>query len=44
MGKIIPATASLMHTSRGGKSLEGDDTTQSLELKPGESGGIGGVG
>ena len=39
----IPATASLMHTSRGVNGHEGADGTQSLELKQGESGGIGGV-
>ena len=40
----VPATASLMNTSRGEKGNEGEDETQSLYLKQGESGGIGGVG
>ena len=40
----VPATASIMNTSRGGKDNEGEDETQSLYLKQGGSGGIGGVG
>ena len=40
----VPATASIMSTSRGAKENEGEDETQSLYLKQGESGGIGGVG
>ena len=40
----VPATASHTNTSRGEKGNEGDDETQSLELKQGGSGGIGGVG
>jgi hypothetical protein len=34
-------TASLMNTSRGVKSQDGDDIIQSLELKQGGRGGIG---
>ena len=40
----VQVTASLMNTSRGIKVYDGDDIIQSLELKQGASGGIGGVG
>ena len=40
----VPATASTMTISRGTKENEGKDETQSLYLKQGGSGGIGGVG
>ena len=40
----VPATASTMNTSRGEKGNEGEGKTQSLYLKQGGSGGIGGVG
>ena len=40
----VQATAPFRNTSRGDKGHEGDETTQSLELKQGESGGISGVG
>ena len=40
----VPATASHMHTSEGDQRHEGDVDIQSLELKHGGSGGIGGVG
>ena len=40
----VPATASLTNTSRGANGNERDDGTQSLYLKQGKSGGIGGVG
>jgi hypothetical protein len=40
----VQVTASLMNTSQGIKVYDGDDTIQSLELKQGERGGIGGVG
>ena len=40
----VPATASIMNTSRGAKENEGEDETQSLQLKHGGSGGIGGIG
>ena len=40
----VPATASIMTTSRKAKENEGKDETQSLYHKQGGSGGIGGVG
>ena len=40
----VPATASIMITSREANENEGKDETQSLYHKPGGSGGIGGVG
>ena len=40
----IPATASLMTTSREAKENEGKDESQSLHHKQGGSVGIGGVG
>ena len=40
----VPATASIMTTSREAKENEGKDETQSLYLKQGGSGEIGGVG
>ena len=40
----VPATASIMTTSREAKENEGKDETQSLYHKQGGSGGIGGVG
>ena len=40
----VPASASIMTTSRGAKENEGENETQSLYLKQGGSGGIGGVG
>ena len=40
----VPATALIMTTSRGTKENEGEKETQSLYLKQGGSGGIGGVG
>ena len=40
----VQVTASLMNTSQGIKVYDGDDAIQSLELKQGERGGIGGVG
>ena len=39
----VQVIASLMNTSRGIKVYDGDDIIQSLELKQGASGGIGGV-
>ena len=50
MGKMVaslqkvPATAFHMHTSEGDQRHKGDVDIQSLELKHGGSGGIGGVG
>jgi hypothetical protein len=40
----VQVTASLMNTSQGIKVHDVDDIIQSLELKQGERGGIGGVG
>ena len=40
----VPVTTSIMTTSREAKENEGKDETQSLQLKQGGSGGIGGVG
>ena len=40
----VRVTAALMNTSRGVKDYDGEDIIQSLELKQGERGGIGGVG
>ena len=40
----VPATASIMTTSREANENEGNDQTQSLYHKHGGSGGIGGVG
>ena len=40
----VPATASIMNTSRGAKENKGKDETQSLYLKQGGSDEIGGVG
>jgi hypothetical protein len=40
----VQVTAPLMNTSRGIKGYDGDDEIQSLKLKQGESGRIGGVG
>ena len=40
----VPATASLMNTSRRANGKEGEDGTQRLQLKHGGSGGIGGIG
>ena len=40
----VPATASLTNKSREQKEMKGEDGTQSLYLKQGGSGGIGGVG
>ena len=40
----VPATASTMTMSRGTKENEEKEETQSLYLKQGGSGGIGGVG
>ena len=40
----VPATAYHMHTSEGDQEYEGDVDIQSLGLKHGGSGGIGGVG
>ena len=40
----VQATASFMNTSRGIKVYDGDVIIQSLELRQGGSGGIGGVG
>ena len=40
----VPATASIMTTSRGTKENKGKEETQSLYLKQGGSGGISGVG
>ena len=40
----VPATASLMTTSREAKETEEKDESQSLYHKQGGSGGIGGVG
>ena len=40
----VQVTALLINTSRGIEAYDGDDVIQSLELKQGERGGIGGVG
>ena len=40
----VPATASLITTSRGITGDKGTNESQSLQLKQGGSGGIGGVG
>ena len=40
----VPATASLMNTSRRANGKDKEDGTQSLQLKHGGSGGIGGIG
>ena len=40
----VPATASLITTSREITGDKGANEPQSLQLKQGESGGIGGVG
>ena len=39
----VPTTALSMNTSRRAKGKEGEDETQSLQLKQGGSGGIGGI-
>ena len=40
----VPATASLMNTSRRANGKDKEDGTQSLQLKHGGSGGICGIG
>ena len=40
----VPVTASLIHTSQGKKGNEGEVDIESLELKHGGRGGVGGVG
>ena len=40
----VPVTASLIYTSQGEKRNEGEGDIQSLELKHGGRGGVGGIG
>ena len=40
----VPVTASLIHTSQGEKKNEGEVDIESLKLKHGGRGGVGGVG